>query len=120
MGGAFPPLINRFSSVAPLLGLPGIDPELTPAFVKEKLNTQFYFDTAGWPFTEQIRGLLEYVSVDRMLYGSDFPYTPLKPVIMLSEDHDKYLGEVFRKEEDREKLCRGNARKLLKMGEPSL
>ena len=120
MGGAFPPLINRFSRVGPLLGLPGIDPKLSPEWVKERMNTQFYFDTAGWPFTEQIRGLLEYVSVDRMLYGSDFPWTPLGPVVSLSEDHDKHLSEVFKKEEDREKLCRGNARKLLKMGGPSL
>jgi predicted TIM-barrel fold metal-dependent hydrolase len=115
MGGAFPPLINRFSRVGPILNLPGIDPSLSPDFVREKLNTQFYFDTAGWPFTEQIRGLLEYVKVDRMLYGSDFPWTPLGPVISLSEDHDKYLEVVFPEMRDREKLCRGNAAKLLKM-----
>lgn len=115
MGGAFPPLINRFSRVGPLLGLPGIDPNLSADFVKDRLNKQFYFDTAGWAFTEQIKGLLEYVSVERMLYGSDFPWTPLAPVITLSEGHDKYLGVVFPDEKDQEKLCRGNARKLLKM-----
>ena len=117
MGGAFPPLINRFSKVGPLLGLPGIDPNLTPEFVKERLNNQFYFDTAGWPFTEQIKGLLEYVSVERMLYGSDFPWTPLAPAITLSEDHDKFLHSVFPDKEDQEKLCRGNAMKLLKATE---
>ena len=120
MGGAFPPLINRFSSVGPVLGLPGIDPALSPTMVKEKLNTQFYFDTAGWAFTEQIKGLLEYVKVDRMLYGSDFPFTPLAPVISLSEEHDKYLPEVFSNEEDRQKLCTKNAIKLLTRGKPTL
>jgi 6-methylsalicylate decarboxylase len=115
MGGAFPPLINRFSRVGPLLGLPGIDPKLSPEFVKERLNTQFYFDTAGWPFTEQIKGLLEYVSVDRMLYGSDFPWTPLAPVISLSEDNDKYLSQIFPDKGDQEKLNKKNAMRLLKM-----
>ncbi|RMZ78487.1 hypothetical protein DV737_g3873, partial [Chaetothyriales sp. CBS 132003] len=113
LGGAFPPLITRFSSVAPILSLPGIDPQLTPVFVKQKLNSQFFFDTAGWALTEQIKGLLEYVTVDRIVYGSDFPWTPLKPVVSLSDEHDKYLSVVFKNDEDREKLNTKNALKLL-------
>ncbi|RMZ90551.1 hypothetical protein DV736_g2228, partial [Chaetothyriales sp. CBS 134916] len=97
MGGAFPPLITRFSSVAPLLGLPGIDPQLTPAFC-----------------------LLEYVTVDRIVYGSDFPWTPLNPVVSLSDEHDKYLPVVFMDEEDREKLNTKNALKLLASAGPAL
>ena len=120
MGGAFPPLINRFSRVAPILGLPGIDPKLNADMVMERLNTQFYFDTAGWAFTEQIKGLLEYVKVDRMLYGSDFPFTPLAPVIALSEEHDKYLPEVFPNREDQEKLCTKNALKIFTRAKPAL
>ncbi len=112
VGGAFPPLINRFASVAPLMNLAGVGSEISPAWVKEKLNTQFYFDTAGWAFPEQTKGLLEYVTVDRMLYGSDFPYTPLKAVAVLSKEHDDHLPVVFSKEEDREKLCSKNAMKL--------
>ncbi|KIX10145.1 uncharacterized protein Z518_01226 [Rhinocladiella mackenziei CBS 650.93] len=112
VGGTFPPLINRFSNVGPLLKLPGLDPRVTPAWVKESLNTQFYFDTAGWAFPEQIKGLLHYITVDRMLYGSDFPFTPLPAVGTLSKDHDQYLPEVFPDEEDRKKLCRQNAAKL--------
>lgn len=115
LGGAFPPLINRFSRVAPLLGLPGIDPSLSPEWVKERLNTQFYFDTAGWAFEEQIRGLLQYVGVDRVVYGSDFPWTPMAPVVGLSQEHDRYLPVVFEREEDRRLLCTGNARRLLGM-----
>jgi 6-methylsalicylate decarboxylase len=113
LGGAFPPLINRFSRVGPILGLPGIDPELSADMVKEKLNTQFYFDTAGWAFTEQIKALLEYVKVDRILYGSDFPWTPLAPVMTLSEEHDKYLPVVFPNREDQEKLAKKNAIRML-------
>ena len=114
--GAFPPLIPRFSRVAPLLGLPGIDNNLTYDFVVDRMNKQFYFDTAGWPFPEQISGLLEYVTVDRMLYGSDFPWTPLGPVVQLSGMHDVELPKVFPEEGDRRKLCMGNARRLLERG----
>jgi predicted TIM-barrel fold metal-dependent hydrolase len=113
VGGALPPLINRFATIPTVLSLPGVDTHVNPGWVKERLNSQFYFDTAGWAFPEQIKGLLEYVTVERMLYGSDFPYTPLKAVQVLSEEHDKYLKGVFPEEEDQEKLCRGNARRLL-------
>ncbi|KIW71241.1 hypothetical protein, variant 1 [Phialophora macrospora] len=113
VGGTFPPLINRFASVAPFMNLGGAAKEITPAWVKERLNTQFYFDTAGWAFPEQIKGLLEYVTVDRMLYGSDFPYTPLRGVQALSKEHDDHLSSVFPNEEDTEKLCSKNAVKLL-------
>ena len=109
MGGAFPPLINRFASVAPIMKLGGPASEISPAWVKERLNSQFYFDTAGWAFPEQIKGLLEYVTVDRMLYGSDFPYTPMPAVQALSKDHDEHLSRVFASGEEREKLCNRNA-----------
>lgn len=113
VGGALPPLINRFSVIPNLLNLPDMDKQVTPAWVKERLNRQFYFDTAGWAFPEQIRGLLPYISVERILYGSDFPYTPLGGVLALSADHDKYLHEVFPEEKDQRALCTGNAVRLL-------
>lgn len=112
MGGTFPPLINRFATIGSLLQLPGVDTNVSPAWVRERLNSQFYFDTAGWAFPEQIKGLLEHVTVDRMLYGSDYPFTPARAVGVLSKDHDRYLPEVFPNEEDREKLVKGNALKL--------
>jgi predicted TIM-barrel fold metal-dependent hydrolase len=113
VGGALPPLINRFATIPTVLSLPGVDTHVNPTWVKERLNSQFYFDTAGWAFPEQIQGLLPYVTVERMLYGSDFPYTPLKAVQVLSADHDKYLKDVFPERADQEALCTGNARKLL-------
>ena len=119
VGGALPPLINRFATIPGVLNLPNMDKQVTPAWVKERLNTQFYFDTAGWALPDQIRGLLPFVGVERMLYGSDFPFTPLKAVQMLSADHDRYLGEVFPNREDQEALCTGNARRLLEEGRGS-
>jgi 6-methylsalicylate decarboxylase len=112
-GGALPPMIRRFSSAAPILEL--VD-TVSVDSVKERFSKQFYFDTAGWAFPEQVKGLLEYVSVDRILYGSDFPFTPLKYVTVLSEDHDKYLPQVFPKKEEQEDLCHRNATRLLEEG----
>jgi len=112
-GGALPPMIRRFTSAAPILGL---GDSVSMDSVKERFSKQFYFDTAGWAFPEQIKGLLEYTTVDRILYGSDFPFTNLKFVTALSEDHDKYLPEVFSKKQDQEALCYKNATRLLEHG----
>ncbi len=112
-GGALPPMIRRFSSVAPIQNLSDV---VNPEYVRDRLGKQFYFDTAGWAFPEQIKGLLEYTTVDRIVYGSDFPFTPLKFVVELSYDHDKYLPEVFSKKEDQEALCHKNAVRMLEQG----
>ena len=112
MGGALPPLIDRFATMGAHM-LPGVDLTMSPAWVEERLTAQFYFDTAGWALPKQCRGLLQYVSVDRMLYGSDFPWTPLPAVSLLSMNHDRYLADLFPDPEDQEKLCSGNATKIL-------
>ncbi|KAM5347520.1 hypothetical protein ACJ41O_010525 [Fusarium nematophilum] len=116
LGGAFPPLISRFAAAVGLLGLPGMEPKLSPSWVKERINAQFYFDTAGFSVPDQIRGLLPYVTVDRLLYGSDFPFTPPEAVITLSGMHDIHLVDLFPDEEDRAKLLTENARRLLTKG----
>ena len=112
LGGAFPPLINRFASVGAALNLPNVGPHLSPSWVKERLNRQFYFDSAGWGLPEQMAGLLKYITPQRVLYGSDFPYTPLKVVYMLSDQHDQHLPELVSTNTDKEAICTGNALKL--------
>jgi len=114
VGGAFPPLINRFASVGPLQKVDGIDQGVNPGWVRERLNQQFYFDAAGWAFPEQMRGLLEHVTAERILYGSDFPYTPLGPVVSLSRELDEHLASVFTDKKDQDMVCVGNARRMLK------
>jgi predicted TIM-barrel fold metal-dependent hydrolase len=113
-GGTLPPLIQRFSQLGPMLNIPGMDASVSHAYVKDRLNTQFYFDTAGFSFPEQIQGLLQHVSVDRMLYGSDYPFTPLPAVTALSSKHDEWLPKIFSKAEDQEAVRSTNAKRLLK------
>ncbi|KAJ5717557.1 hypothetical protein N7488_003203 [Penicillium malachiteum] len=95
-GGALPPLINRFSGIAPIIGLQGSDPKISPEWVKEQLKTRFYFDTAGFAFPEMMKGLLEYVT----------------HVQILSEEHGRHLPDVFPKEEEQKKVNSENALKL--------
>lgn len=115
-GGCLPPIVNRVGIAASLLNLPKIDHSANGAYLRERLNSeQFFFDTAGWVFPDQIKGLLTYFTEEtkgkRMVYGSDFPWTPAPAVKSLSEDHDKYLSEFFPGEE--EALAYGNAQRLL-------
>lgn len=91
-GGGFPPMIRRICGAAPILG---VDRDLSVDTVKGQLNKQFYFDTAGWSLPEQIVGLLQHASPERILYGTDFPWTPIKVTTELSEDHDRYVPEVL-------------------------
>lgn len=112
-GGALPPLIKRFSLIPGLLKLNNTDPAISEEWVQDRLNKQFYFDLAGWPFPNQIKGLEPYVSIDQLLYGSDFPFTPLPAVEALAAEFNKYLPLVFENKEDQEKISNGNAKKLL-------
>lgn len=108
-GGALPPLVRRF----PILS--GIwDPRftLTPEKVKDKMTKQFYFDLAGFPFPEQIHGLLPFVSPNQLLYGSDFSFTPVDVISDLAAQMDDGLEELFSDEKDRKAVYSGNARRL--------
>jgi len=112
LGGALPPLINRFATIGGRL--PNLlEPQISPAWVRERLNTQFFFDSAGFPLPQQLQGLLQHVTVDRILYGSDFPFTPVNMVQMLAEEYDRYLPEIFTKRREQEALCKDNALALL-------
>lgn len=112
-GGAFPPLIQRFSEAAMLIPDLSLDRAVTPKGVRAALNEQFWFDTAGPTFPSQIKGLLQYVTPDRLCYGTDFPFTPPNGVQALARVMEDSLATVLENEEDREALFHLNARKLL-------
>lgn len=109
-GGALPPLIRRMCGASPIIGL---GDDLSIEKVHAKLNQQFSFDTAGWLFPEQIQGLLQHVSPERILYGTDFPWTPISVVTQSSKDHDEFLPLAFPNQQDRDKVWFENAQRLL-------
>lgn len=109
-GGAFPPLLQRFSSISAALMRSELD--LSSKTLKNTFKRQFYFDLAGFPFPDQIHGLLRIVGPDRLLYGSDYPFTPAQGVKMLAAEMRGGLEEIFEDEAVREGVYSGNARKL--------
>ena len=114
-GGTLPPLIERFSLFGRAIpGMP-VDASINPKFVKERLRKQFYFDMAGAPFPDQMHGLMRHVEVGQILYGSDYPFTPVPQVKMLAESMREGMekGDLFRSREEAEAAYYGNAVKLL-------
>jgi len=82
--------------------------------VKELLRTRFYFDLAGYPFPDQVHGLLRVAGPERWMYGSDFPYTTGPRVEKLSEIMDKGLEELFDEETIRA-IYTGNAKAFFRV-----
>ncbi|KAK8011658.1 hypothetical protein PG990_010623 [Apiospora arundinis] len=81
---------------------------------RKLLRERFYFDLAGFPFPDQIHGLLRTLgegAEERLLYGSDYPFTPGKLVVGLAGQMDEGITEIFRADQV-EKVYSGNARAL--------
>jgi predicted TIM-barrel fold metal-dependent hydrolase len=94
-GGVLPPLIERVATISTAwLGQP-----LSTERVRELFKKQFFFDLAGFPFPDQIHGMLRLVDSSRFLYGSDFPFTPEKTVLHLAAALDTELPSTFNEEE---------------------
>lgn len=122
-GGAMPPLWTRFIEYAHYVpsdaSAPGgaIDQKLA----RKALHERFYFDLAGWVFDGeeggqgQLKGLVEGLGVraERLLYGSDYPFTKGEFVRGLAERMGGGLEALFQREEERKGVYEGNARALL-------
>lgn len=125
-GGVLPPLLDRFSSIPALLKPPGMDLSVSPTVVRERLlSDQFFFDTAGWSLPNQIAMFRVYFdgfgsgngsseAWRKFVYGSDFPWTPLGGVCALSEEHERYLDQIFPGKTD--DIGTRNAERLLARG----
>ncbi|WP_375399734.1 amidohydrolase family protein [uncultured Amnibacterium sp.] len=72
-GGALAVLADRVATLAPAqMDLGDVD-------VIAELGA-LYYDVAGMPVPRQLPALLQLASKDRLLYGSDWPFTPI-PII---------------------------------------
>ena len=110
-GAALPPLVERFTAFATaILQADGI----SSSSVKELFRTRFYFDLAGFPFPDLIHGYLTVGDPSRLLYGSDYPYTPERSALMLGERMDNGMKELFDAKMI-QKIYAGNARDLLNL-----
>jgi predicted TIM-barrel fold metal-dependent hydrolase len=110
-GGALPSVIQRFCAFA-MSVLPS-ELDLSARAVKETFQRQFYFNLAGFPFPDQIHGLLRIVGPERLLYGSDYPFTPPGLIAVLARSMNTGLAEIFVDEKVRDGIYEGNAGRLL-------
>lgn len=115
-GGALPSVLDRMCAFSEwdhtAYGARDIPKKITAAGVREIFAKQFYFDLAGTPMPSQIHHILRWVKSDRLLYGSDVPWTPYvgaeKSLQVMQVELSKLLGS-----EEIQDICEGNAAKLL-------
>jgi predicted TIM-barrel fold metal-dependent hydrolase len=116
-GGALPPLMTRFIQFSSVV--PG-GRVLNATTVRDQLDTQFYFDLAGFVFDGesggdgQLKAFVQgfEISYERLLYGSDFPFTQTKFVETFAERMRDGMEALF-DEKERDAVYLRNAEKLL-------
>jgi predicted TIM-barrel fold metal-dependent hydrolase len=84
-GATVPVLADRVSGLSPALGLPE---KLDVKRFHDTLRS-LYYDLAGFPLPRQLLPLLELADPSRILYGSDWPFTPEPLVAALAGQLDQ-------------------------------
>ena len=115
-GGVIPALTDRCARFDQITEDPR-NPCLTTDVIKELFNSRFWFDLAGYPFPYLLHGLLLWVDSSRLLYGSDYVFTPDDLVSKLVTEMDEGMTELWGNDDEGEgkkkAIWEGNARKLL-------
>lgn len=104
VGGALPPLIYRFASFASIVPSATVSQDqLKLDKVQEIFRTRFFFDLAGFSMQGQIEGLMACAGVgrDRLLYGSDYPFTKAPFVEDFVNEMDDKMQEWSEEEIER-------------------
>jgi predicted TIM-barrel fold metal-dependent hydrolase len=109
-GSVLPSIVERFTSYVP--HILGTDIAITSDDVKALFKTRFFFDLAGYPFPDQIHGLLRFTDPSRLLYGTDFPFFNAEKLGKLAEKNDREIEKMFDSEIQKQ-IYSGNALKLL-------
>jgi len=120
-GGALTPLMTRFIQFSSVV--PG-GRVLNASTVRRQLEHQFYFDLAGFVFdgesgsNGQLKAFVEgfEISHEKLLYGSDFPFTQTQFVESFANRMKNGLESMFDAKQ-RDAIYEGNALKLLEEGE---
>jgi predicted TIM-barrel fold metal-dependent hydrolase len=79
-GAALPVLADRIVGLAPAIGLPEpVNPERFFSNLK-----RLYYDLAGFPLPRLAPALMSIADPQRIMYGSDWPFTPMKIVTAMA------------------------------------
>jgi predicted TIM-barrel fold metal-dependent hydrolase len=102
-GATLPVLASRVAFVAELLSTQGAGIDVDAAL------RSFHYDLAGAPLPILLPALIALVGSDRLLYGSDTPFTPTPPAVNLAA---QLHGTELFDDETRAATFRGNAEAL--------
>jgi predicted TIM-barrel fold metal-dependent hydrolase len=104
LGGAVPLLMQRLDNI-----YTWEDPKLTekPSITARRM----WYDTVGHGYDPALKAAVDSVGVDRLVFGTDFPYEP-GPLFKRSAD---YIHEVGLKQEQVDQILHGNPAKVLKL-----
>lgn len=109
-GCALPSIVDRIGAFATISKGGENQSDEFRKFLRER----FFFDLAGFPFPDQIHGLLRTLGKggeQRLVYGSDYPFSPEKVVVDLSDQMDEGCKELFDADQ-RSAVYSGNAERL--------
>ncbi|MCJ1471628.1 hypothetical protein MMC13_000268 [Lambiella insularis] len=110
-GNVLPSILDRVGSFSTILE----GEENQSAEFRRLLRERFFFDLAGFPFPDQIHGLLRTLrkgGEQRLVYGSDYPFTPEDVVVDLADQMDQGCKELFDADQ-RSAVYSGNAKTRL-------
>lgn len=111
-GCALPSILDRVGGFAGAVSGGGEDQS---GEYRRLLRERFYFDLAGFPFPNQIYGLLRVLGEggeERLVYGSDYPFTPEAFAVKLGGVMDEGCERLFDGGQ-RSNVYEGNAKGLL-------
>lgn len=93
-GATVPVLADRVAGLSPALGL---QRKLEPTAFYAALRG-LYYDLAGFPDSSQLGALLNIADPSRIMYGSDWPYTPEPLAARLAQqlDNSKLITPAWR------------------------
>ena len=106
-GCLLPPVLERVAVALQNFFGGGMD----SAEMKRLLRERFHFDLAGLPWPDMIHALLRIVGPDRLVYGSDYCWTPLPLAKTLIKKMDEGAGEMWTEDTIKEVYAE-NAKKL--------
>ncbi|MYW62610.1 amidohydrolase family protein [Streptomyces sp. SID8379] len=99
-GGALPLLADRIELFRPLLGGAAIGGAATDGPSTVEQLGRLWYDMAGTPFPRQVPALDAAFGTERLLYGSDYCWTPAEAVLAQVDSVDKAVrpagGETWR------------------------
>ena len=115
-GGVLPSLLDRmflFSELGMELTTAERDPmEVSKEAILQVLNERSWFDLAGNPVPNLVYGLRKFVGLERLVFGSDVPWTRFDLSRNLVVQLERYLPECVGKEA-LEGIYKSNAEALL-------